>query len=51
MREFRNKEFDVLISTTVVGVGIDVPDATVMIIQHAERFGLSDLHQLRGREE
>ncbi|MDR0820024.1 MAG: ATP-dependent DNA helicase RecG [Endomicrobium sp.] len=49
MREFKNKEFDVLISTTVVGVGIDVPDATVMIIQHAERFGLSDLHQLRGR--
>jgi ATP-dependent DNA helicase RecG len=49
MREFRNKEFDVLISTTVVGVGIDVPDATIMIIQHAERFGLSDLHQLRGR--
>jgi ATP-dependent DNA helicase RecG len=49
MREFRNKEFDVLISTTVIGVGIDVPDATVMIIQHAERFGLSDLHQLRGR--
>ncbi len=49
MREFRNKEFDVLISTTVVGVGIDVPTATVMIIHHAERFGLSDLHQLRGR--
>ncbi|OEG69266.1 hypothetical protein ATZ36_10540 [Candidatus Endomicrobiellum trichonymphae] len=49
MREFKNKEFDVLISTTIVGVGIDVPDATVMIIQHAERFGLSDLHQLRGR--
>ncbi|OEG70718.1 hypothetical protein ATZ36_17245 [Candidatus Endomicrobiellum trichonymphae] len=49
MREFKNKEFDVLISTTVVGVGIDIPDATVMIIQHAERFGLSDLHQLRGR--
>ncbi|BAG14090.1 ATP-dependent DNA helicase RecG [Candidatus Endomicrobiellum trichonymphae] len=49
MLEFKNKEFDVLISTTVIGVGIDVPDVTVMIIQHAERFGLSDLHQLRGR--
>jgi ATP-dependent DNA helicase RecG len=49
MRKFRNKEFDVMISTSVVGVGIDVPDATIMIIQHAERFGLSDLHQLRGR--
>jgi ATP-dependent DNA helicase RecG len=49
MREFKNKEFDVLISTTIVEVGIDVPDATVMIIHHAERFGLSDLHQLRGR--
>jgi ATP-dependent DNA helicase RecG len=49
MREFKNKELDILISTTVIGVGIDVPDATVMIIHHAERFGLSDLHQLRGR--
>jgi ATP-dependent DNA helicase RecG len=49
MRKFKNKEFDVLISTTVIEVGIDVPDATVMIIHHAERFGLSALHQLRGR--
>jgi ATP-dependent DNA helicase RecG len=49
MRKFKNKELDILISTIVVGVGIDVSDATVMIIQHAERFGLSDLHQLRGR--
>jgi ATP-dependent DNA helicase RecG len=49
MRKFRNKEFDVLISTNVIGVGMDIPDATVMIVQHAERFGLSDLHQLRGR--
>jgi ATP-dependent DNA helicase RecG len=49
MQKFKNKEYDVLISTTVIEVGIDVPDATVMIIQHAERFGLSALHQLRGR--
>jgi ATP-dependent DNA helicase RecG len=49
MRKFKNKEFDILISTTVIEVGIDVPDATVMIIHHAERFGLSALHQLRGR--
>jgi ATP-dependent DNA helicase RecG len=49
MQKFKNKELDVLISTTVIEVGIDVPDATVMIIHHAERFGLSALHQLRGR--
>ncbi|MDR1418278.1 MAG: ATP-dependent DNA helicase RecG [Endomicrobium sp.] len=49
MQKFKNKEFDVLISTTVIEVGIDVPNATVIIIQHAERFGLSALHQLRGR--
>ncbi|MDR0800033.1 MAG: ATP-dependent DNA helicase RecG [Endomicrobium sp.] len=49
MQKFRNKEFNVLISTTVIEVGIDIPDATVMIIQNAERFGLSALHQLRGR--
>ncbi|MCA6070825.1 MAG: ATP-dependent DNA helicase RecG [Endomicrobium sp.] len=49
MRKFKNKEFSVLIATTVIEVGIDVPDATIMIIQHAERFGLSALHQLRGR--
>ena len=49
MRKFKRKEFDVLISTTVIEVGIDVPDASVMIIQHADRFGLSALHQLRGR--
>jgi ATP-dependent DNA helicase RecG len=49
MLKFKNKEYNVLIATTVIEVGIDVPDATIMIIHHAERFGLSALHQLRGR--
>jgi ATP-dependent DNA helicase RecG len=49
MRRFRDGAIDVLVATTVIEVGIDVPNATVMIIEHPERFGLSQLHQLRGR--
>ena len=49
MRRFRDGELDVLVATTVIEVGIDVPNATVMLIEHPERFGLSQLHQLRGR--